>query len=113
MKTLDPPGRLVLISCLAVLVGAIVGCAGSAKDKARTVNDVADMACQIFAVQEAEEAQKQGFNVGDISKVVETACNVKDQARPFVDALLAAQRDTKVERAAAMGLNAEADGGAE
>lgn len=112
MKALDAlekfslPGRLVLFSCVVVAAGAVYGCT---KQDARTVNSVADMACELFATQEAEAAQKAGINIGDVATVVEKACNAKDANRTIVDALLAAKREGEAERAGAMGIATDAD----
>ena len=89
MPELDLPGRLLLVSCALVVVGAIAG--GCTKRDARTANDIADMACTLFATQEAEAAQKAGLDVGDIANAAKAACNAKERSQPFLDALLSAQ----------------------
>ncbi len=103
MPELDMPGRLLLFACALVVTGAVAG--GCSKKDARTANDIADMACTLFATQEAEKAQKAGIDVGDIADAARNACEAKEKSQPFLDALLSVQRDTEAERAAAMGID--------
>ncbi len=104
---LDLPGRLLLLAVLLWFtpMALMLACSGNAKRDARTANDIADMACTLFATQEAEKAQAAGINVGDIADAARSACEAKEKSQPFLDALLAVQRETAVERAAAMGIS--------
>ena len=97
--------------CLAVAVGGVVialatqlaGCSGNLKKDARTANDVADMACELFATEQAELA---GLTLSDLTDAVSKACDYKDAARPYLDALLAAQRESSTDMAGRMGIPA-------
>ena len=100
--------------CLTVAFAGVIiafavqlaGCTAAQKRTARSINDVADMACELFATEQAELA---GLNLADIANAVSMACDAKDSKRGIVDALLAAQREGAAERAGLMGLPASAD----
>ncbi len=104
-------------ACMAIAISGVIvsicmqlaGCTAAQRQKARSVNDVADMACELFATEQAEKA---GLSLGDIANAVTKACDVKDANRGIVDALLAAKREGEAERAGRMGLIAP-DAGAD
>jgi predicted small secreted protein len=73
-------GRL----CVGVMVVAMfaIGC-NTLKDIGRTINDAASIMCELFALEQGEEAL--GMSAGEW-------CNVHDNLKPFIDEALAAQR---------------------
>lgn len=101
-----------IIVTAVVVVTFLGGCGASLKDVGRTIDDVANVACEIFGTQNPAEfqhlikasasddtvaaAEKMGWNVKQV-------CAVKEIVQPFIDDQLRLQAGMKASARATMG----------
>jgi hypothetical protein len=75
----------LLVFVFAGVIATLGGCAGL-KQNARTVNDAANVLCELFGVENPEVLQ--GASVSDY-------CAVKENLDPFIESILAAKQGLK------------------
>lgn len=79
-----------------------LGC--SSLPSAKTIDDAANMACEVLAQEQAAQAQKMGVSINDVHQAVKDACDAKDEVQPWIDALLATKQEQEAVVGARMGL---------
>lgn len=103
--------RYVIATVIALVIVLVEGC-GTLKDIARTVDDLADVACEIFGNENPEEFEQHvrmvmppGAAMDDAEKSgfdPRVLCGIKDVVQPFIDDQLRLQQSTKANLRAGM-----------